>query len=178
MLSRSITRVGDRRSVALWWLVSYPASGLAYIDEPTPLNVSFPSKNILNLYAPETRAPGRPSNIPLSLSPSKSTTIPSRRKHSTRPLFVSDSQVLVVDAQILVSHAQTKTSVILSGAPFAPRRISTITFSSIRTIPTAKHSKKFSSHSSLRISVYSASLRYSFLFLAPSPHCPLTPPAA
>ena len=32
--------VGDCWSVALWWSVSYPASGLASIDEPSPANVS------------------------------------------------------------------------------------------------------------------------------------------
>jgi len=38
--SVSKIRVGDRWSVALWWSVSYPASGLASIDESSLRNVS------------------------------------------------------------------------------------------------------------------------------------------
>ena len=41
--------VGGCWSVALWWSVSYPASGLASIDEPSPANVSSLPKDFFEM---------------------------------------------------------------------------------------------------------------------------------
>src|ERR1700722_5415153 len=42
--------VRDCWSVALWWSVSYPASGLAGIDEYSPPNVSKFPKDLMSLF--------------------------------------------------------------------------------------------------------------------------------